>query len=408
MVIHSPPPSFIAETLAIRTKPLASLLAIFLFVAIISSGTAQTGNPHAGQSAVIPYASEVCYTRQVTDRVSLPLSVSPNDIEGLDLLQLQPQVETTFEHVGLLTVGGVQQYGEHVQYISSDNVYPAWYTPAQSSISSAEGTISEFSTDNQYRSKWWQKGSQSYVANGIEYQYNQWTNTVTHKIQHQQYSKEYFERMETQVIDKGVLYQFSFYIPPSSVLNEYQQAGYTVSSEGVLTTVSNSRYSIVWDPSNHIVGEFEMDGADTISTHLRFYRWNQTLNTFLLDRTVTYREKDLISVSCANVVTITKYSDWSTSCTLQGYSTKEQEIASKPELEISPNPASDLLMVRSEIEGEGMIEVRSIDGRLLMARKHDFRYGEAEISVAQFQVGLYLVSFVNGSGEVRTSKFQKQ
>lgn len=73
------------------------------------------------------------------------------------------------------------------------------------------------------------------------------------------------------------------------------------------------------------------------------------------------------------------------------------------ELELYPNPAQETITLSNLDRGEGLIEVYSLNGQLILSQPKLDGFTSAKVIVSQFEKGLYLVVFRNNES-VLTSK----
>jgi hypothetical protein len=359
-------------------------------------------------TSTVPYASEMCYTKQVTDKITLSDQIDLTTLEAIDIMNLERQSQTTDHYIGFYPADGDNAYREVVTYVASENMYPDWYTPAIRTIITSDGISSEYNAQTPYISDWWKNSTTKATESGI-YTYDQSSHTYSLLVMHTQSSGQSFEEVTTTVEKYGVLKSVAFYVPSDQEIIEYQNLGYYTSSEGSNIAVYNNDFLVTWDPGEHIIREYLFDGADTTSTTTSYYVWDAVVGAYLIDQSITYTKKELLTSTCAQTVTTTQYSNWSISCSLQPYSSgsNANSLIVDSKLVVAPNPVDNYLRVAVDIAEVGRVEIRSIDGRLLLARKHDFDSGVFEANVSAYQQGVYLITVTTTDGQAFNTKFIK-
>jgi hypothetical protein len=69
-----------------------------------------------------------------------------------------------------------------------------------------------------------------------------------------------------------------------------------------------------------------------------------------------------------------------------------------------PNPASNVITVKTESNTTGNVVVRSLDGRIIASKQV---VGRATVNVAALTRGIYVLEFTNDQGQRSSAKFVK-
>lgn len=337
--------------------------------------------------------------------MALPAGTTVADIDMIEIPSIVPSTKTTRHTNGLVDVNGALQYQEETRYLSSDNYYPAWYTPPLRTTTTASGTESLFLTVNSQGPSWWTDSNTRNSEFGT-YTYDAITETYALKVEHTVKSFQNFTTTEQRVLQFGVAYAYEYYYPSDTEIELFKDNGYAVSTEGNSISFTTYDHVITWIGGSYEIIEEFLEGTEVVATTTSSYAWSSVTNSYLLQSVVSKHKKKIISTDCAEKVTTTVYDNWSTSCALLPYSSSPTALT-ETKLSVSPNPVSDLLTMSYDMPGMTMVAVRSLDGRLILSRRHDFAESDMVINTSSLLPGMYVITVVTENGSRETSKFIK-
>lgn len=184
-----------------------------------------------------------------------------------------------------------------------------------------------------------------------------------------------------------------------------KQFGSLTNAAGEVDGTNGEDFFKVW-----IIGLDEnYEPADSLEFYLADYRFENDADDYILD---TWKNVDLHTLMPVRHLTFRLESsdngDWGMNTPAyfaiddlafhSAWGLKENQLLS---FDLFPNPATDRLFV-SGVEGE--VEVLDLTGKVVFTNSIQ---GKTEISVADWQVGVYQVRIRNSAGLTGTSKFVK-
>lgn len=352
--------------------------------------------------------NNLCYHEEFTERISVNPVAKLNNLTILEKLKFIEKKYTKKHHVYFNRAGNATR---DVYFLSHENMFPEWYTPATIFKSDETGTKSYFTTHNQYQVDGWTGGLKSTTKLG-EYK----VNAKGEKYLEQRYSSladQYYQNWNHKSQTDGFLPMYKYRYPTSRELDDMEREGFSVNVSGDIIRVSNPTITLVWDTKQKVFKKQEIEAGNVVSTTTTYYKLDKVFNELLIHRKVVNTPGTFTHGDCYEMVSETIYHSYDNKCLDKDMSLKSADALSvgendnKNPLKLYPNPANDQLTVHIPLtEVKTTIQITNLDGEILKQRLIDKGVDYQNVNISSLPAGVYILKCIQGNSNF-SSKFVK-
>jgi len=196
--------------------------------------------------------SSISYTKSVRNKIRITEDIDLSTLSIVDKLMFQESSYTQkhFEYMSTTSFATHDILPE-----DEENYFPEYYVEPGLIRVNETGVISYITKPDPNLNNGWVG---DYMSNSIfdgVFEENNTTGQKTHYIPYtNSKSEEYYQTYNEMAKSQGFAYQYSFVLPTQSVLQEFSNLGFDVSSSNGIISVDFGELKIVWDnPKKTIV-----------------------------------------------------------------------------------------------------------------------------------------------------------
>lgn len=347
---------------------------------------------------------QLCFEKEVRSHIQVMNGVMLDSLTFSEKLEFIPSVYHT-SHEERIGIDG--KFISEMELIYQENFFPDYYQHPSTVVFENIGITAYFDEDYSFLDQGW-IGAYDIDPEIGTFQEDSISNRKYYQLPHSVLSQNHYDGMNQEAQDYGLLYSYEFQVLDSSVLQNYQQQGYTIQNDSNVISVSNVEHSLEWDIENKIVKIEEIEDRVVAITHTFYYSYVESFNKTLLYAQVTEENKQFVYGDCYKKITQTKYTNYNTRCgeeTINERSSISKEQIGK--VRVYPNPSSESIsIILPYDESKAKVKIINSTGNLLLLRSVSGQK-EKTINIELLDSGMYIL-ILEQNGEIFQSKFIKK
>jgi len=358
----------------------------------------------------IPFVDNLCYVRDQVKQINVSPSFSPNDLTFADKLVFNLPSSKVKVSKSLSQT----DFTRNLEYLEHENLVTGYVDLPYLISTNSKGTTSLYTMDNKSYSGGWvgsvfMKNPQNITDKAV-FTENRKGSIGTKYVPRDERDTSW-ETKFNSIKKVGFISQYIWSVPTADLIDAYAKEGFYVNAySSQLIVISNRTTTLYWDIPNMVLTIENNSDQGALQTRvIRKFVSNQLFNVPLMETFITEKFTNFESGDCYQEVVETTYSDYDTSC-VNTTMNRESDITSTTQivdLEVYPNPTTEIINVKIPDSKSGIVEVISSNGEKLHTRRFNQKV-EVAIDVSRYPEGMYLIRVISEQNLQYQSKFIKQ
>jgi Secretion system C-terminal sorting domain len=351
------------------------------------------------QADVYPRVENIRYKTSVTERIKVNKEVNLKTLTFNDKLLF---IEKKIVHNHSEYLNDNLNPVHEITYISSNNMYPKWYVPAEK-IKIDETGVTSFIKNNELLKNGWVGANVDFI-NPLNKYYKDGETKYT-KEEHTPFGLEFYNAGKEIINEMGYLANFKFTYPDNAILEVLAANNFQVNSNTSYITISNEKLKNRWDLVNKTIKIEFLNNSLIEKTLVTKYVYNDFFQQYLKSTVTESIPGYFENGDCLEHLKITNYSEYGQNS--NNYELRKSNPNAIIDLKIIPNPANDFITISIPSHDiPTKITISTITGRLVKEINISPNVMYQKIDINDFEQGVFLVSMVLNN-QLITSKFVK-
>ena len=354
-----------------------------------------------------PIITNVSFTEKYSEQVHFVGDIDTANFTIVDIMEFKT-AEYTKDHHYFRDENGNIAHNSKIN--SSNNLFPGWFQIPLYSSRKKDGCYSYYDQNHKYLPGGWGGAHSDSTVTGI-YIENPQSGLLYHYIPHSTIAEEAYDQTNDLHNEYGVLFNLSFHLPDTEVLNEYASLGFSVDNNGNVISVNRSDLHITWDESNHTLTTQVKESGQIKKTNKYSFKLNDQFGLYLLENIIEVKPGQFSTGDCFERISETIYSGYEDLCDAGSNLNDEQVLSSRDrvdKIKIYPNPALEEITINFPASPKSTrISIYDLNGQLILVRNAPARQDHHKLSISNLNPGMYLLKIKQGALNY-SSKFVKK